>query len=191
MAPAEELKRESPTIASDETAELASGDAPSAAPLIIRGALAAGQPEQGTLVGKKLAHFRVVELLGQGGMGQVYRAEDERLEREVALKVIHAAAASQAGWRERLLREARAAAAVSHKHIASVYEVGEEGEQAFIAMELIEGKTLRHSLGAALPLDEALRLALQIARGWSARTTSTSSTATSSPRTSWSPSTGT
>src|SRR5262249_19209297 len=125
----------------------------------------AAKPEVASLVGKKLAHFRILELLGQGGMGQVYRALDERLEREVALKVIHPDATEQKGWRSRLLREARAAAAVSHKHIAGVFEVGEEGEQAFIAMELVEGKTLRKALGVALPLDEALRLALQIARG--------------------------
>jgi predicted ATPase/serine/threonine protein kinase len=121
--------------------------------------------DAGSLVGEKLAQFRILALLGQGGMGQVYRALDERLQREVALKVIRAGEASQAGWHARLLREARTAAAVSHKHIASVHEVGEEGEQAFIAMELIEGRTLRNALGAVLPLPEVLRLALQIARG--------------------------
>lgn len=156
---------EIPNAAQRERAPAAQHDDPRLALTVTQGPSTAKDADGTALLGQRLAHFQIVALLGQGGMGQVYRALDERLQREVALKVIHSGASQQSGWRERLLREARAAAAVSHKHIASVYEVGEEGELAFIAMELIEGKTLRQHLGVALPLDEALRLALQIARG--------------------------
>ncbi len=152
-----------PTLVAPQGMEPA--DDPRSALTITQGPTTAREGDGSALLGEKLAHFRIRELLGQGGMGQVYRALDERLQRDVALKVIHSGVERQAGWQERFLREARAAAAVSHRHIAAVYEIGEEGEQAFIAMELIEGKTLRQSLGVALALDEALRLALQIAWG--------------------------
>src|SRR5579883_1317783 len=92
---------------------------------------------------ERLAHFRILGRLGQGGMGIVYRAEDEKLRRTVALKVLPPAFEADTERRARLLREARAAAAVSHPNIATVHEIGEENGRVFIAMEYVEGRTLR------------------------------------------------
>jgi serine/threonine protein kinase/tetratricopeptide (TPR) repeat protein len=120
----------------------------------------------GDLVGQSLAHFRLVAKLGEGGMGVVYKATDEKLRRTVALKVLPEALASDDGRRRRLLREARAAAAVTHPNIASVYDVGEADGRVFIAMEYVEGETLRDRLRCgALAVPIALGIALQIARG--------------------------
>ncbi|HEX2572739.1 MAG TPA: protein kinase [Polyangia bacterium] len=117
------------------------------------------------LVGTTLGHFRIMELLGRGGMGVVYRAVDERLQRIVALKVLPPHFAADADRRERFLREARNAAAVSHPNIATVHEVGEDQGQIYIAMEFVEGQTLRHKIDGDLPLAGVLGLAVQIARG--------------------------
>jgi len=81
--------------------------------------------------------------LGRGGMGVVYKAEDVQLERCVALKFLPAELTEEPEARERFFREAKAAAALSHNHICTVYEIGEEGHQLFIAMEYIEGRSLR------------------------------------------------
>jgi eukaryotic-like serine/threonine-protein kinase len=120
----------------------------------------AGEPE----VGETLAHFRVVSKLGRGGMGVVFAAEDTKLRRTVALKVLPRQ--DDESRRQRFLREARAAAAVTHPNIAAVYEVGESGGRPFIAMEYVRGKSLRARLeeGPIGPA-EALRLAREIARG--------------------------
>jgi predicted Ser/Thr protein kinase len=118
------------------------------------------------LVGRTLGHFRVLARLGQGGMGVVYRAEDLHLRRTVALKVLSMRYAGDAEGREGLLREARAAAAVTHPGIAAIYEAGEADGVAFIAMEYVEGETLR-ALVARGPLAESVAVdyAVQIARG--------------------------
>ena len=115
---------------------------------------------------EELGPFQVRSLLGRGGMGVVYRAEDRKLHREVALKVLRADLETDPERRRRFEREARAAAAVSHPNIATVYEVGESQGRIFIAMELVGGPSLRSVLAnGALPLPEALRIARQIASG--------------------------
>jgi eukaryotic-like serine/threonine-protein kinase len=117
------------------------------------------------LVGHSLAHFRVVEKIGEGGMGVVYRATDERLRRDVALKVLPESIGEDEEGRRRLLREARSAAAVTHANIATVFEVGEADGRVFIAMELVEGELLRSAMERGLSIPEALRIARAIASG--------------------------
>ena len=117
-----------------------------------------------TLVGARIGHFQVRGELGRGGMGVVYDAHDERLGRNVALKVLPAALASDPMRRDRFLREARAAAKLSHAAVATVYEIGESDNRLFIAMERIEGRTLRDALAAGpLPLVQTLDIARQVA----------------------------
>src|SRR5580698_829562 len=99
----------------------------------------------------QLAQFRIVGRLGSGGMGIVYRAMDERLQRSVALKVLPTAFQSDPARRRRLLQEARSAAGIGHPNIATVYEVGEAEGRFFIAMELVEGQTLRSRIAHERP----------------------------------------
>jgi serine/threonine-protein kinase len=115
---------------------------------------------------ERIAHFRVLGRLGHGGMGIVYRAEDEKLRRTVALKVLPRAFAKDEERRRRFLREARSGAAIAHANIATVYEVDEADGRIFLAMELVEGETLRARIArGALPVAEAVRIARGIARG--------------------------
>jgi serine/threonine protein kinase len=115
-------------------------------------------------IGTRVSHYRIVSLLGTGGMGVVYRANDERLDRDLALKVLHPESVDDTNARARLVREARMASSLNHPHIAHVYEVGEDREHLFIAMELVEGKTLRASIPpGGLPAETLLRQAVQIA----------------------------
>jgi TolB-like protein/tetratricopeptide (TPR) repeat protein len=114
--------------------------------------------------GTRLGHYRILERIGAGGMGEVYRAHDEQLDRDVAIKVLPAASAGDAVARARLLREARAAAALKHPSICTIHEVSDAGDQAYIAMELVEGAPLGDRLqGRALPVAETLRHGIQIA----------------------------
>ena len=99
------------------------------------------------MVGEHISHYRIEQELGRGGMGVVYRAHDERLRRSVALKLLPDEIASQAERRARILSEARAASALNHPGIMTIYEVGEEDERLFIVMELVSGKTLRTVMG--------------------------------------------
>jgi serine/threonine protein kinase/tetratricopeptide (TPR) repeat protein len=119
----------------------------------------------GNLVGRSLAHFRIVEKLGEGGMGVVYKATDENLRRTVALKVLPDSLSNDEDRRRRFLREARSAAAVTHANIATVYDSGEADGHVFIAMELVEGETLRARLEKEMSIAEAVRIAKDIARG--------------------------
>jgi serine/threonine protein kinase/TolB-like protein len=122
------------------------------------------EPGRESLVGRQLAHYRILHELGAGGMGEVYRARDERLERDVAIKVLPAARLADPTARARLLREARAAAALNHPHICTIHEVGESGGRTYIAMELVEGRPLSARLAAGgLPLDETVRYGVQLA----------------------------
>jgi serine/threonine-protein kinase len=115
-------------------------------------------------IGSTISHYRIVGVLGEGGMGKVFRARDERLDREVALKVLSPATRTDENARARLVREARLASSLNHPHIAHVYEVGEDGGSDFIAMELVEGKTLREMIPATgFPTEAMFRYALQIA----------------------------
>ena len=116
------------------------------------------------MLGQQLGHYRILEKIGAGGMGEVYRAHDEQLDRDVALKVLPAHTLTDEIARARLLREARAAAALNHPHICTIHEVGEAGGQAYIAMELVEGKPLSALVpGQGLPVETVLRFGSQIA----------------------------
>jgi predicted ATPase len=116
--------------------------------------------------GTVISHFRILEKLGQGGMGVVYRAEDIALGRPVALKFLPADDARDPQSLERLRSEARAASSLNHPNICTIYEIGEADRQPFIAMELVEGKTLRELfLSGLLPVRKAIEIAAQVADG--------------------------
>jgi serine/threonine-protein kinase len=116
------------------------------------------------MIGQKLGHFQILEKLGAGGMGEVFRAHDEQLDREVAIKVLPPTSFRDPSARARLLREARSAAGLNHPHICTIYEVGEAQGQAYIAMELIEGQPLSARLAkGALPAEDVLHFGLQLA----------------------------
>src|ERR671912_2593109 len=104
-----------------------------------------------------IAHYRIMESLGAGGMGAVYKAYDEKLHRVVALKFLPPEYISQEDRRRRFLQEARAASALNHPHILTVYEFGEDGGHPYMAMEYVEGETLRQKISAGpLRVGEAL-----------------------------------
>src|SRR6478736_5412010 len=119
------------------------------------------------MIGRTLAQYRVTASIGAGGMGEVYRATDTRLGRDVAIKVLPAAVAADPERRQRFEQEARSASALNHPNILTVYEVGETDGTTFIAMELVEGKTLRELLAAGepLPTKRLLDVAVQTAEG--------------------------
>jgi Tol biopolymer transport system component len=116
--------------------------------------------------GARLGAYEVLEPLGAGGMGEVYRARDPRLGREVAIKVLPEALAADRDRLARFEQEARAASALNHPNIVTIHEIGREGETAFIAMELVDGKTVRElSAAGAMPVRKVLGIAAQVAEG--------------------------
>src|SRR6478752_1368171 len=143
--------------AHDRSDAFLEGPAWAAAPELLR------EGPESTLTGRRIGSYEVGEEVGRGGMGVVYAARDVRLGRPVALKMLPAAFSRDGQARERLLREARAAAALSHPSIATVYALEEIDGDLFIAGELVLGSTLRASLASgALPADRLIDTVVQI-----------------------------
>jgi serine/threonine protein kinase len=114
--------------------------------------------------GTRLGPYEIVSPLGAGGMGEVFKARDTRLDRTVAIKILPEALAADPQFRERFDREARAISQLTHSHICTLYDVGHQDGTHYLVMEYLDGETLADRLAkGALPLDQALRIAIEMA----------------------------
>ena len=117
-----------------------------------------------SLTGQSISHYQIISLLGKGGMGEVYQARDTKLDRTVALKILPVEVSADAERMRRFVREAKAASALNHPHVATIYEIGEADGVSFIAMEYIEGQTLAAKInGTPLAISEIIAIGCQIA----------------------------
>src|SRR5262245_43357986 len=131
------------------------------------------------MVGETIAHYRVLEKLGEGGMGAVFKALDTHLERLVAIKVLPADTVADPDRRRRFVQEARAASALNHQNINTIHDVAERDDVRFIAMEYVQGRTLGDAIGRdGLPIRDVLNYGIQIADALAAAHAGASSTAT-------------
>jgi len=119
--------------------------------------------EHQSAVGKTIGHYKIISSIGVGGMGEVYRAQDTKLGRQVALTLLPAGFTQDTDRVRRFQQEARAASALNHPNIITIYEIGQAEERHFIATEFIDGETLRHRISKGMQLDEALSVGMQVA----------------------------
>jgi serine/threonine protein kinase len=118
------------------------------------------------MIGQTISHYKILEKLGEGGMGVVYKAEDTELRRTVALKFLSTQAVGGEGEETRFIHEAQAAAAIDHTSICTVYEIGKAEDQTFIAMAYIEGESLKEKIETGpMGIEETLRVTMEIAEG--------------------------
>jgi serine/threonine protein kinase len=116
------------------------------------------------LIGRQISHFYIIRSLGSGGMGVVYEAQDTRLPRSVAIKLLKPSLAKNSDAIKRFKREARLASSLNHPNICTILDIDEGHDESFIAMELLQGRSLKARLAAGLPsLDEILEIASQVA----------------------------